>query len=343
VGNRFHFPDGDAAFQIRSNRITTRSGNPQVIRDILEIEAARSGGAPLRVRGSQTFRREAWMQAQLLRIEVYGYSPTEVERAQVARLMAQGQRGGRDAREGPSPQGPDRPESPGLTDLRIAPRSKREQAPPDEGRIHRGRLVEHGAAPYQHDPHADMSYYVKIETPSGGQRVLWGKDLERSIKESLSKATVGDEVSVQRVGERPVTVTARRRDENGDLVRRQEITAYRNRWIVERQDFLREREEIARIVRDPTIDPQTAVKQHPHLVGTYLELQAAKLAARELYAHEEDRQRFLARFRDSVADEIARGERFSVPRVKTPDGRGRAGNGRPREPRERVQEHVLGQ
>jgi Large polyvalent protein-associated domain 7 len=342
VGNRFHFPDGDPAFQLRKNRITTRSENPQVIRDMLEIEEARSGGAPLRVRGSENFRKEAWMQAQLLNIEVRGYRPTEVERTQVARLLAQQRRGAQDIAASKSPDVPDQAESLPLTDPGAAQRPTRELAPPDEGRIYRGRLAGHGAAPYQYDPGAQMSYYVRLETPSGERRTLWGKDFERSIKESLSRVKLGDEVSIQRVGERPVTVTARRRDEDGNLVRRQEITAYRNRWLVERQDFLREREELARVVRDATIDPHVAVEKHPNLVGTYLELQAAKLAARELYQHEEDRERFITRFRDSVADEIARGERFSVPRVKTSAARERAGKGASRDPRERVQERVIG-
>jgi hypothetical protein len=75
-----------------------------------------------------------------------------------------------------------------------------------------------------------------------------------------------------------------------------------------------------------------------------MELHAAKLAAGELYTHEEDRTKFVARVRNQLADEIARGERFSVPRVKGADAREEtpetARNRKAREPRVQVQEHV---
>jgi len=40
--------------------------------------------------------------------------------------------------------------------------------------------VNHGAAPYQHNPHNAMSYFVRIETPSG-EREIWGVDLQRAL------------------------------------------------------------------------------------------------------------------------------------------------------------------
>jgi hypothetical protein len=41
------------------------------------------------------------------------------------------------------------------------------------------------AAPYHHDPHEAISYFVKIETPRGDCSI-WGVDLERALKESLT-------------------------------------------------------------------------------------------------------------------------------------------------------------
>ena len=47
-----------------------------------------------------------------------------------------------------------------------------------------GRLVEHGAAPFEHDPQKSDSYFVTLENDKGEQRTLWGVDLERAMKEA---------------------------------------------------------------------------------------------------------------------------------------------------------------
>jgi Large polyvalent protein-associated domain 7 len=343
VGRRLHFEDGDLALHIRQTRTTVHSQNSEVIRDALEIERERAGGSPLRVRGTAEFRAEVWTQAQLMGIEVRGYRPSDLERAKLARTIAQEQRRGRDIASGRAPEEPDREVAPQPATIGQRRVPERERGTPDEGRMYRGVLREHGAAHYRHDPKEAMNYYVKLDTPSG-QQLIWGKDFERAIKESLSGVKQGDQVTVQHAGERTVTVPRRRKDEQGNFVREEEVTAYRNRWIVETRDFLRQREEVSRVVRDPNITVEEAIKRHPNLVGTYLELHAAKLAARELYTHEEDRAKFVARVRNQLADEIARGESFSVPRVKSADARDGTTetlrNRKAREPRVQVQEHV---
>jgi hypothetical protein len=343
VGRRLHFQDGDLALHVRQTRTTVHSQNSEVIRDALEIERERAGGTPLRVRGTAEFRAEVWTQAQLMGIEVRGYRPSDLERAKLARTIGQEQRRGLDLSNGRAPEESDR-EAPKQTATAGQHRvPERERGTPDEGRSYRGVLRDHGAAHYKHDPKEAMNYYVKLDTRSG-QEVIWGKDFERAIKESLSGVKPGDHVTVQHAGERTVTVPRRRKDEQGNFVREEEVTAYRNRWIVETRDFLRQREEVSRVVRDPNITVGEAVKKHPNLVGTYMELHAAKLAARELYTHEEDRAKFVARVRNQLADEIARGESFSVPRVRSADAREETTetirNRKAREPRVQVQEHV---
>jgi hypothetical protein len=343
VGRRLHFQDGDLALHVRQTRTTVHSQNPEVLRDALEIERDRAGGAPLRVRGSAAFRAAVWTQAQLMGIDVRGYRPSALERAQLARTIAAEQRRGREIAGGRAPEDPE-PAVP-TPSATAGPRHvpERERGTPDEGRLYRGVLREHGAAHYQQDPKEAMSYYVKLDTRHG-QQVIWGKDFERAIKESLSGVKPGDPVTIQHAGERTVTVPRRHQDAHGNFVREEEVTAYRNRWIVETRDFLRQREAVSRVVRDPNIPVEEAIKTHPHLVGTYMELHAAKLAARELYPHEEDRAKFVARVRNHLADEIARGEPFSVPRVKSADARDRTAETPPhrkaREPRVPVQEPV---
>ena len=124
---------------------------------------------------------------------------------------------------------------------------------------------------------------------------------------------------MRQLGAKPVTVIRPVRDEDGRIVDRTQVQTHLNRWSVERADFLKERAQVAQIVRDPSIDAKTAAAKRPELAGTYTELHAAKLIAQELFVHPADRERFITRVREAIADEIERGEPLSAPRIRTKD------------------------
>lgn len=67
-----------------------------------------------------------------------------------------------------------------------------------------GRLVEHGAAPYEHDPQKSDSYFVTLENDKGEQRTLWGVDLERAMTEAAPE--IGDKIGLQHLGSTSVTL-----------------------------------------------------------------------------------------------------------------------------------------
>ena len=67
-----------------------------------------------------------------------------------------------------------------------------------------GRLVEHGAAPYEHDPQKSDSYFVTLENDKGEQRTLWGVGLERAMKEAAPE--IGEKIGLQHEGSTPVTL-----------------------------------------------------------------------------------------------------------------------------------------
>lgn len=67
-----------------------------------------------------------------------------------------------------------------------------------------GRLVAHGAAPFEHNPEKSESYYVTLESASGKQHTLWSKDLGRVMAEVAPK--IGDEIALQHLGSTPVTL-----------------------------------------------------------------------------------------------------------------------------------------
>jgi len=186
------------------------------------------------------------------------------------------------------------------------------------GQLLVGRLTEHGRAPYQFRSGDDLSYYVKLLT-SRGERTLWGKDLERAVSASETRAKVGDLVGARRVGRRAVTITARQRDREGRVVRQEEHHAHRTRWVVEKVQFFAERARLARQVRDEQADARESVRAHPELKSTFLSLRAAEAFAAQRIADPNDRARFLDLVRSAMAGSMRKGE--PLPSVRMRDQR----------------------
>jgi putative DNA primase/helicase len=301
IRNAYFFADGAKAFTDRGQRLTTQSENTEVIRSLVAIAATR-GWNEILVRGTERFRREAWAAAQVVGLTVQGYKPTEFEQSRLARSLA-GRDVGKPAESGERRQEDAEPSS--------APRESRRDS---RGRLMTGRLVEHGRAPYQHDMKEPMSYYVKVETRDG-DRTLWGVDLERAFKESLSRPQAGDEIGIRSVRQEPVTVKTERRDAAGKVVGQRDLDTHRNHWIVEKREFFEARAEAARTLRDSTVDAKQGARKHPELVGTYLQVHAAEIAAKQI-RDPQDRERFVATVREALATSVARGEPLPPVRLK---------------------------
>jgi putative DNA primase/helicase len=301
VGRKYYFPDGARAFTDRGRRLTTPSENTEVIRSLVTIAQAR-GWNEIVVRGTDSFRREAWFAARLMGLEVRGYRPTDIEQARLVRTLASRQPG---TEERVAEAHPPRAPAQGNRGDRASPRSAGQE-------LLTGRLIEHGRAPFQHDRHQPMSYFVKIETTKG-ERVIWGVDLERAFAESITKPKAGDEIGLRAVRKDSVTVKATKRDKTGKVIGEQDLDALRNRWIVEKRAFFDARTAAAEAVRNDRVPARDAVKAHPELVGTYLQIRAAELAAKKL-KDPQDRARFVSTVRTALADSVARGE--PAPRVK---------------------------
>jgi Large polyvalent protein-associated domain 7 len=298
VKNRYYFPDGARAFTDRGTRLTTSSENTEVVRSLIQIAEAR-GWTEVTVRGTERFRKEAWFAARMAGLEVRGYRPSEFEQGRLVRTLG---------RQEPTPAIDSVTAGSGLPAVEPKPR-----APEKGSGLLTGKLVDHGPAPYRQDPHEPMSYFVKIET-ARGDRTIWGVDLERAFKESLTQPQLGDEVALRSVLQEAVKVRTHKRDEAGQLVER-DLATHRNRWILEKQTFFEARADAARTVRDTSIDPKEAVKSHPELVGTYLQVHAAALAAKQ-FRDPQDRERFVQQVRSALADAVARGEPLPAVRLR---------------------------
>ncbi len=183
------------------------------------------------------------------------------------------------------------------------------------GRLIVGRLADHGHANYQFRQNESASYYVKILT-NRGERILWGKDLERAITTSTTQAKTGDVVGARRVAREAVTLTERKRDAEGRVVSHTEHRAHRNRWVVEKVQFFAERSKLARQVRDEHTDAQKAVRAHPELASTFLSLRAAEKIAAHRISDPKDRERFLGLVREAMASSINSGAPLPAIRLR---------------------------
>ncbi|EPT5101111.1 LPD7 domain-containing protein, partial [Salmonella enterica subsp. enterica serovar Newport] len=93
----------------------------------------------------------------------------------------------------------------------------------------KGVIVAHGRAKYEWKDNESMNYFVTLKNEHG-EKTLWGKDLERAVKD----AGVDTErlVTVRKLGFVDVEVNAPVRDENNKIVRYETIRTKRNEWEV---------------------------------------------------------------------------------------------------------------
>ena len=312
-GHRFYFPDGAPAFRDRGRRLITSSENTQVVHSLIEIAHSR-GWTEVTVSGTERFRREAWQQARLAGLNVRGYRPSEAEQAQLIRALSRS-----------LVRSPERVDAMSVDAGTLAP--PKEAAPvagstggPKPRERITGKLVDHGRDAYRHDPNEDPSYFVRLRTREG-IREIWGKDIERAVAKSLTQPQIGDDVVLVRTGRDLVTVKRPERGADGQLMPK-EIDVFRNRWVIEKQEFFAQRAAAAQIVRNESIAARDAVRQHPELTGTYLNLRAAELASRAL-RDPEDQRRFVAQVRGALADDVERGEPMQPVRLRDRTARGR--------------------
>jgi hypothetical protein len=182
-----------------------------------------------------------------------------------------------------------------------------------------GRLKNHGAANYQFRAKEDPSYYLKIIT-SRGERILWGKDLERAVLDGETKPKTGDLIGARRIRRESVTITTRATGKDG-AVTSTEQRAHRTRWVVEKVTFFAERARLARRLRDEQVDIKETVKAHPELKSTFLSVRAAQEFAAQRIANPEDRERFLELVKGAMSSSIHKGEPLPSTslRARTPE------------------------
>lgn len=225
VGNRYRFKDGEQAlaFTDRGTTLATASNDTRAARAIAAVADAKGWDA-IKLSGHEAFRREVWLEAQARGIEARGYKPTEQDIAEADKRAAGRQ--------------PNRVERESAPEREAAATENPEPSERRKPLAVAGTLVEHGPAPYRHDPSENPSYRVKLDTEQG-EREVWGVDLKRAVNES--KAQEGDVVELKRGGKEPASVDANVRDEQGRVVGTERISTNRNAWemrVTERRQVL---------------------------------------------------------------------------------------------------------
>lgn len=257
-------------FEDHGKKLSTKIEDPQVIRHMIEVTIAKNWGT-LELKGTDTFRQIAWLEATANGRETTGYKPNERDLEQLEQLKRErGQNSNQPAMTGTTDRAKENSvevvasrerSTPAPEAAKSAPpeiqSDKKDPAPaatatvaakldakasPETGsvdqsastRIETGRLIEHGAAKYNFDPKEKDSYYVKLETDKG-EKVVWGKDLQRAMSEATTKP--GETVSLTLKGAKDVEVEANVRDEKGNIVGKQTIEAQRNKWEVSAADL----------------------------------------------------------------------------------------------------------
>lgn len=262
AGNQYFLKDApyQLAFEDLGPYLVTEHNRPDVVESMVDMAHAKSWQR-IRVSGHEAFRSEVWLQATLLGIDVSGYEPKAADLARladarqarldnridvaadVAATAASGTRERNDPRPAPAAAQPGDARVAANGAAQVVPRQNVASGPraaagrnttgdePDAPRRYVGQLLEHGSAPYLHNPARSDSYYVVFRDQAGVDQAVWGVDLERAMRES--GAGIGQPVVLENLGKRLVTVRVPIFDGAGNVVGEEDKDVYRNTWQVE--------------------------------------------------------------------------------------------------------------
>ena len=186
-----------------------------------------------------------------------------------------------------------------------------------------GRLKSHGPAKHEFRPKAEPSYFVLIHA-GGKDTVLWSPKLERALARAQTQPKVGDQVGIRKI--EIVPIAPQTAGSAGSKAK--PITAPRSYWVIERVEFFAERAAAATALRDATVHPRDAVRDHPDLLGAYFAIESAQKVAQHRIVNPESRDRFVTLVREALAHAAERGEPLpaSRPRLEAAETRSETKN-----------------
>lgn len=198
-------------FKDKGSVLKTGKSDAQTVSDMLDTAQAKNWGV-IKISGSREFKQQMWLESQLRGIPSKGYKPNAYDIAKRDQLLEERQRNGIEQIQ---PQQSRQPENSSVRSSSAEPHSQDRKVQTAESQ--KGvMLLEHGAAPYLHNPDNRTNYFVKYEQ-DGEIRERWGVELESALTESGAQA--GDRIEIHDLGRQPVVVNILVRDESGKIVR----------------------------------------------------------------------------------------------------------------------------
>jgi hypothetical protein len=246
-------------FEDKGRSLSTASEDRDVIAHMVEVAKAKNWGE-LQLKGSEEFRRQAWIAAELAGVPTRGFKPGAQDRAvltaarEAMRIGAgdksgdagkarTNEMGAADAAGQKQPAAPEAAKTvttgrdtaaPGGARTNAAQPSAAVPASPAQGTptpagVTAGVLVAHGPARFNHDENQNDSYYATVRTEDG-ERTVWGLDIERAIGESGVQP--GQRIELEKGGSKTVTALQRQFDEKGTELAPKSVESRRNEWLV---------------------------------------------------------------------------------------------------------------
>lgn len=254
-------------FEDKGRSLSTASEDRDVIAHMVEVAKAKNWGE-LRLKGTEEFRRQAWIAAELAGVPTRGFKPKAQDRAALtaareAMRIGAGKGAGErsndadkartnemESADAAAQKQPASPESTNTGTPRGAssvPQGERTHATqpssatpaspvqntPTPAGVTAGVLVAHGPAPFNHDEKQNDSYYATVRTQDG-ERTVWGLDLARAI--AASGVQTGQQIELEKGGSRNVTAQQRQLDKKGKELAPKTVTSRRNEWFVSSPD-----------------------------------------------------------------------------------------------------------
>jgi hypothetical protein len=281
-------------FTDQGPRLATRGDDRGTAADMVAVAQAK-GWQQVTLKGSEPFRRNAWMEAQLAGIKTHGFEPKEQDRAmlEAARrerdslIITAGKRAPEASRPLSTPAAPPTSKQPServvgspnvaasgvvAPTAAVSPADQPAQAAsapaaappgaltapipsvtpteppvvsasaqrivpetrPTPVQSDQNVLLAHGAAPYKNEKDNAASYFVSYRESDGATKTVWGKDLERAVRDSGVQP--GDALTLENLGSRPVTVNRSIKDAEGKVVGVEQIDTRLNVWEIQKQE-----------------------------------------------------------------------------------------------------------
>ena len=289
VDDKYHFKGNPekVAFEDSGKTLKTTIDDKHIAASMVELAQAKKWGT-LQVKGTEEFKRNVWLEASMKGMTVKGYEPRDID---IALLNDMKKSQGKEVVQNTINKDADRQKEKPLKDQeKVDPAQERKEKlnnlseqekalltvfdkkmkadgftekqriasidvaveQLNQKKMHVGKLVDHGAAPYKHDPKNSSSYFATIENSKGEKNTVWAKDLERTLKEQ--NIIKNDDIVLTYKGSNKVEVNTKELDPKTGLPTgaRVQTLANKGKWEAQSLNKLKETTEKALTKNDKT-------------------------------------------------------------------------------------------